>query len=360
MSVPGRIAVAAGLAGVAGALALSAAGHGAERAAAVGGGTVVIVPPSREAAAAVPFSGGTAGQRHLVRDVLARVGAPRQVRGVRFEGATVRIAVPSAATDGPAWRTDVLAREVMFRAVRSGTGIDRVLLDWGSGAETVDAAAAPGRATTPARVLAIVRRRAAAGGTALRSVRLLPVRTGAVEVTARATVRRILGDDDGGIARALSPAGNDVAWTIRLVAPNGVELYRVGHVSGYGFVRPAGLGRAASPPLPADLAGPTRLSVEFTWAPRAGRTPPPVSVTLDCEGASPGVADPARACRRLTATWLRLLPPRAGICPGPLTDAVHIGGTFHGVRVERWSGPCGGVSLTRWAALLGVTPPARR
>lgn len=126
-----------------------------------------------------------------------------------------------------------------------------------------------------------------------------------------------------------------------------------------GFVAACFLGGVASPPLPADLVGPTHLTITFRRVARSAADPGATTVaTLDCGGGtSTGVADPALACATLDTHWLRYLPPTAGVCSGPLTDSVWITGTFRGVAVDRYGPGCTGVDRDAWAAVVSASPP---
>ena len=88
----------------------------------------------------------------------------------------------------------------------------------------------------------------------------------AFEITAGMTARQMLEDGEARTSRAISPPEDRVgSWTMRLLAPNGVEVFRGGTAYHYGFAAPADLAHAASPPLPTDITGPTRLTVQFSW-----------------------------------------------------------------------------------------------
>ncbi|MFN8124135.1 MAG: hypothetical protein U0237_17130 [Thermoleophilia bacterium] len=366
MGVPGRIAVATALVGVSAALAVAAAEdgsapHSRQATAHATGQTVgVIVSPDREGAARVSITGGTAVQRRLVRDVIARVGAPPRIRSVSVTGgtATVTLARGSVSAD-PYWPAEVMAREVMFRSSRSGSGITLVRLMYSGFPTKVDRTFTPRAGMPPAKVLSDVRRRAHAAGILVRALRVYPIQSGAFEITAGMTARQMLEDGEARTSRAISPPEDRVgSWTMRLLAPNGVEVFRGGTAYHYGFAAPADLAHAASPPLPADITGPTRLTVQFSWVlPFLGR-PATTTAVLDCEGTSTHVTAPAEACTRLGEDWLRYLPPLEAVCSGPLTNNVQITGTFRGIPMERSSQGCSGVDLTRWQQLLGIATPS--
>jgi hypothetical protein len=253
----------------------------------------------------------------------------------------------------------VLAHELSYRTARAGAGVGRVRITGGAGSNLIEPTARSARHRDPRRMIENTVAAANQTGVRLVSLETYPIETGAVRVVAEVPVRALLADSEGRIALSFSTAADFAGFSIRLVAPNGVLIAENSRAGNTGSVAAPSFREVRSPALPPDIEGPTRLQVVFSGG--AGVSDPQraqEAVTLDCDAASTGVANPARACTGLRREWLRYLPPPEGNCIGELFGArgTTIAGVFEGVPLHRGSGGCSGIDAQLWAELLGVTP----
>ncbi|MFN8109947.1 MAG: hypothetical protein U0Y82_08900, partial [Thermoleophilia bacterium] len=291
--------------------------------------------------AAMRVTGGTAHQRTLVARAAHLMGEDGGIREVRIHRNTITITSRPRPTSRQTWLAQVMGQELRV--------LDSTLREVTVNGTPVRTAARVDLATLRQKVHTA----AARSALTVTGTHVYPVGVGAVSVTARMSVRQILEDRPLPYAqlRAIVPTGVNGLIT---VAPNRTVVGRLGGGPG-GRVDDAGDPAPASPPIPTDLGGPTRLTVDLSEG-QPGTTQRKI---LDCAGGSSTVTDPQAVCAALDRNWLRYLPPNlaARLCLGlaqPLE--VTITGTFHGTPVERSSMSCpASPSEPDWAALLATT-----
>jgi hypothetical protein len=307
-------------------------------------------------AGAVPVSGGTAGQRAVVRHALAGTD-PGAVTSARIDArhylvlGAPRDAVPSVRLRRAVWEAEVLAVEVEGTLAARGEGI--------AGYEVGGMLLVPyhGPPPTPPldrqgarRLLADVRARATGAGLGVPVARVLA--GGAVDVAVRLREDQLL-DANGPLARFFTPLSASGSWPrfLAVEAPDGTAIAYGGTFGGGGSWNYGGDSVMAPVPktVPAELWHARTDIVVHVSKGSSRRT-----VRIRCGGSLPA---PRSRCRRVLADrWALLVPPMPGIvCGGVAFGAtVQIDGIFAGRPLSRGYDSCYEGTALRWVRFLGV------